>query len=126
MAKSIKVMNTTRGTALLATGRMADNFFTRLRGLIGVKELAEGAGILIRPCNGVHCMFMSIPIDVVYVDRNDQVLALDRAMKPWAIGKIYRSGAYVVEGPVGMIVASGTQVGDQLRVEATPAALPGT
>ena len=117
MAKSINVVNTTQGTTLLATGRMADNFFMRLRGLIGVKELAAGAGILIRPCNGVHCMFMSIPIDVVYVDRNDQVIALDRAMKPWAIGKIYRNGAYVVEGPVGMIEASGTAVGDQLRVE---------
>ena len=117
MAKSIKVMNTTRGTALLETERMADNFLTRLRGLIGVKELAPGAGILIRPCHGVHCMFMSIPIDVIYVDGNDCVVALDRAMKPWAIGKVYRNGAYVVEGPVGMIDASGTAVGDQLRVE---------
>ena len=117
MAKSIKVVNTTQGATLLATGRMADNFFTRLRGLIGVKELAEGAGILIRPCNGVHCMFMSIPIDVVYLDRDDQVIALDRAMKPWAIGKIYRNGAYVIEGPVGMIDVTGTAVGDQLKVE---------
>ena len=37
-------------------------------------------------------------------------------MKPWAIGKIYRSGAYVVAGPVGMIDASGTAVGDQVRI----------
>jgi uncharacterized membrane protein (UPF0127 family) len=125
MAKIITVMNATRGTTLLATGRMADNFFTRLRGLIGVKELAAGAGILIRPCNGVHCMFMSIPIDVVYLDKHDQVIALDRAMKPWAIGKIYRNGAYVVEGPVGMIDASGTEVGDQVRVESTPNVFPG-
>ena len=117
MAKSIKVVNATRDTTLLVTGRIADNFFTRLRGLIGVKELAAGAGILIRPCNGVHCMFMSIPIDVVYLDRDDQVIALDRAMKPWAIGKIYRNGAYVIEGPVGMIDVTGTAVGDQLKVE---------
>jgi len=125
MAKSIKVVNATRGTTLLAQGRLADNFFTRLRGLIGVKELAPGTGILIRPCNGVHCMFMSIPIDVIYLDKNDQVIALDRAMKPWAIGKIYRSSAYVVEGPVGMIDASGTVVGDQVRVETSPAVFPG-
>jgi uncharacterized membrane protein (UPF0127 family) len=46
-------------------------------------------------------MFMSIPIDVVYLDKHDQVIALDRAMKPWAIGKIYRNGAYVVEGAGG-------------------------
>ncbi len=117
MAKPIQVVNAARGTTLLATGRMADNFFTRLRGLIGVKELAEGAGILIRPCNGVHCMFMSIPIDVVYVDRSDRVVAVDKAMKPWAIGKIYRQSSIVVELPVGAIEASGTEPGDQLKID---------
>lgn len=117
MAKPVKVTNTTQGTALLGTGRMADNFLTRLRGLIGVRELAPGAGILIRPCRGVHCMFMSIPIDVVYVDRNDHVIGLDRAMKPWAVGKVYGAGAYVVEGPVGMIDSTRTAVGDALKVE---------
>ena len=116
MAKSIKVMNTTRGTTLLQEGRMADNFFSRLRGLIGVRALAEGTGILIRPCRGVHCMFMSIPIDVIYVDREDRVIALDRAMKPWTIGKVYRNGAYVVEGPVGVIEGTGVAVGDQLQI----------
>ncbi|MFN8466187.1 MAG: DUF192 domain-containing protein [Caldilineaceae bacterium] len=113
----VQVQNVTREHPLMLQGRVAANSWTRLRGLIGVRQLAEGEGLLIKPCHGVHCMFMSIPIDVVYVDRSDRVVAVDKAMKPWAVGKIYRQSAYVVELPVGAIDASGTQPGDQLKVD---------
>lgn len=113
----VQIQNATRNQPLLAHGRMADNPWTRLRGLIGVRELADGDGLVIKPCHGVHCMFMSIPIDVVYVDRSDRVVAVDRAMKPWAVGKIYGQSAYVVELPAGSVDASGTQPGDQLVIQ---------
>lgn len=113
----VYVENTTRQATLLDEGRMANNPWTRLRGLIGVHELQHGEGLLIKPCHGVHCMFMSMPIDVVYVDRQDRVVAVDRAMKPWAVGKIYRESAYVIELPAGAIDATATQPGDQLTVQ---------
>lgn len=116
-AKGVYVANNTRGSVLLSTGKVADGHWTRLRGLVGVRQLATGDGLLIKPCHGVHCMFMSIPIDVVYVDRNDKVLAMDKAMKPWAIGKIYGQSAYVIEMPAGTIDATNTQPGDQLAVK---------
>ena len=86
----VSVENVSRSAALIHTGRMANNSWTRLRGLIGVRDLPEGQGIVIEPCHGVHCMFMSIPIDVIYVNKHHQVVALDKAMQPWAVGKIYR------------------------------------
>lgn len=112
----VHIENTTSHRTLLAHGRLATNPWTRLRGLIGVRELPAGDGLLIKPCHGVHCMFMSMPIDVVYVDGSDCVVAVDKAMQPWAVGKIYRQSAYVVELPAGSIDASGTQPGDQLVV----------
>lgn len=112
----VYVENKTSNQTLLAHGRLAANPWTRLRGLIGVRQLAAGDGLLIKPCHGVHCMFMSIPIDVVYVDRSDRVVAVDKAMSPWAVGKIYRQSAYVVELPVGAIDATNTKPGDQLAV----------
>lgn len=113
----IQVENVTRARPLMLQGRLAANSWTRLRGLIGVRELADGEGLLIKPCHGVHCMFMSIPIDVVYVDRSERVVAVDKAMKPWAIGKIYRQSSFVVELPAGAIDASGTEPGDQLKID---------
>ena len=113
----VKVNNISRDSELISVGRMANNPWTRLRGLIGVRNLPEGQGIVIEPCHGVHCMFMSIPIDVVYVDKQHKVIALDRAMKPWKIGKIYRNSQYVIEAAVGTIDRSKTQIGDQLELK---------
>ncbi len=118
--KSVQVRNVTRGVDLMTQGRLAANPWTRLKGLIGVKHLAPGDGLLIRPCKGVHCMFMSIPIDVVYVDRDHRVVGLDEGMAPWRMGRIYRNGDYVVELPAGTIAATGTQVGDTLQVSVGP------
>ncbi|MBE2238353.1 MAG: DUF192 domain-containing protein [Caldilineaceae bacterium] len=112
----VHVENVNRQSHLIAEGKMANNSWTRLRGLIGVHDLPEGQGIVIEPCRGVHCMFMSIPIDVIYVNKQHQVVALDKAMKPWAIGKIYRDSRYVVEVPAGTIERTHTEVGDQLRL----------
>ena len=112
----VRVENLTRQADLISDGKMANTHWTRLRGLIGVRDLPVGSGIVIEPCHGIHCMFMSIPIDVVYANRQDQVVALDRGMKPWTFGRIYRDSRYVVEVPVGTIERTGTQVGDQLRL----------
>lgn len=112
----LHVENATRGTVLMDKGRLAANPWTRLRGLIGVRALDDGEGLLIRPCKGVHCMFMSIPIDVIYVDENDQVVDLDPHMKPWAVGRPRRRSRYVIELPAGAIARTHTAIGDQLRV----------
>ena len=112
----LEVQNETRGANLVACGKVANNFWTRLKGLIGVRQLSVGDGLAIVPSSGVHCMFMSIPIDVVYVDRSGRVVALDPNMKPWAVGRLYRAVRCVIELPAGTIARTGTQVGDQLRV----------
>jgi uncharacterized protein len=112
----LKVKNLTRKATLVKKGRVADNHWTRLKGLIGVRHLAEGDGLLIKPCRGVHCMFMSIPIDVLYVDQDDQVVGADANMKPWRVGWIYRKSKYVIELPAGTLARTGTTVGDRLQV----------
>jgi uncharacterized protein len=113
----LRVTNLTRQTPLVSAGRVADGYWSRLKGLIGVRDFPQGNGLLITPCRGVHCMFMSIPIDVLYVDQADRVVALDPEMAPWRVGKVYRQARYVIELPAGTVAASGTAVGDQLRVE---------
>lgn len=114
----MRVENQTRNTDLITSGRMADTFWTRLRGLIGVRELAEGDGMVITPCTSVHCMFMSIPIDVLYVDKQDRVVAMDPELRPWRIGRFARKVHYVIELPAGTIARTLTQPGDALRVAA--------
>jgi uncharacterized protein len=112
----LHVDNQTRGTILVERGKVAGNVWTRFKGLIGVRDLPQGDGLAIIPCSGVHCMFMSIPIDVVYIDRGHRVVALDSNMKPWSVGRPHRGVHSVIELPAGTIAHTGTQVGDQLLV----------
>jgi uncharacterized membrane protein (UPF0127 family) len=112
----LRVENKTRNVSLVSNGRLANNFFTRLRGLVGVKNLPAGDGLLIQPCNQIHCMFMSIPIDVLYIGSDERVLAIDVAMRPWAMGRMIRGAKRVLELPAGTVAATGTAVGDQLQI----------
>ena len=95
----IRVENLTRGTTLVLAGKAADGYWSRLRGLIGHKPLAEGEGLLIVPCNSIHTHFMGFPIDVVYVDKGQQVVAFDQNMAPWRFGRIHRGARFVIELP---------------------------
>jgi uncharacterized membrane protein (UPF0127 family) len=113
----LRVENNTRNVTLVSNGRLANNFWRRLRGLVGVKELPAGDGLLIQPCNQIHCMFMSIPIDVVYIGSDQRVLAIDAAMRPWAMGRMVRGAKRVLELPAGTVAATETKVGDQLQIK---------
>ena len=74
---------------------IADNFFTRFRGLMLRKSLANGQGLLITPCSSVHMMFMRFAIDVVYLSKGYRILKIVRNLRPW-IGVSMCSGAHSV------------------------------
>jgi uncharacterized membrane protein (UPF0127 family) len=120
MVTAVRAFNLTRNTVLIEHGEVANAFLTRLRGLIGHQPLASGQGLLISPCSSVHMFLMNFPIDVLFVDGTDQVVGLAPDLRPNRIGPVVRRARYVLELPVGTIARTGTQVGDQLAVEAHP------
>lgn len=113
----LKVFNTNQKTHLISNGKLANTFWSRGKGLIGTKALRQGEGILIEPCKGVHCWFMSIPIDVIYLNRENQVVDVDENMKPWSMGRPRPKARKVVEVPAGMVQKTGTKIGDQLTLK---------
>lgn len=113
----VEVQNASRGTTVATTVRVAKSFFARGRGLMFTSELEQGAGLLIDPCGSIHMFFMRYPLDVLYVDRDGQIVRAQRAIQPWRIGPLHTRGAkYVIELPVGTIERSGCEVGDSLLV----------
>jgi uncharacterized protein len=113
----LRVENVSRGVTLVEHGRVAKDPWARLKGLIGVRELPAGDGMLISPCRSIHCMFMSIPIDVLYVSKDHCVVGIDHSVAPWRIGSLHRGVQYVIELPAGTAKTSRTILGDRLRVE---------
>ncbi|NWF78537.1 MAG: DUF192 domain-containing protein [Chloroflexi bacterium] len=117
----LQVLNTTRGSVLAARCGEARSFLARGRGLMGRPALAAGEGLLIEPCSSVHSFFMRFPIDVVFADRQHRVVGLTEAMAPNRPYAGAWGARYVVELPAGTIAATGTRLGDVLRIEAIEA-----
>jgi uncharacterized membrane protein (UPF0127 family) len=90
----------------------ADSFFSRLKGLIGKKELLAGEGLLLKNCPSVHCFFMKIPIDVVYLSRGFTVLHVE-TLKPWRIGSRVKKTAHILELPANSVCIN---IGDVLTI----------
>ena len=90
----------TAGRALACPVAVADTFFTRFRGLMFRKELAPGEGLLLKHCNAIHCCFMAFPIDVVFLDGNMRVVAVE-TVNPWCLGGYFPGTRHVLELEAG-------------------------
>ena len=94
---------------------LADTALTRMRGLLGRRELPSGEGILLKPASSVHMAFMRFPIDAVFLDREMRVVKVASELKPWrAAGS--RGAKAVLEIPAGEAGRRGLSVGDRLIV----------
>jgi hypothetical protein len=70
---------------------VADTAWTRLRGLLGRRHLAEDEGLLIRPAGSVHTFFMRFTIDVVFLDDDGTVVKLVPGLRPWRLAAARRA-----------------------------------
>jgi uncharacterized membrane protein (UPF0127 family) len=116
--RHVRVINRTRGSVLAEHAELADNYWTRFVGLMGRRELPDGAGLVLKPGGGIHMWFMRIPLDVVHVDKRDHVTHVLRGIKPWRFGPLFVGNKLAIELPVG--AARETDVGDEIIIEDGP------
>jgi uncharacterized membrane protein (UPF0127 family) len=98
---------------------IADTLPRRLRGLLGMRVLPPGEGIVLRPGWSIHTAFMRFPIDVVYVDANQVVIKVVPNLKPWRASTC-RGARDVVELAAGECARRGLEAGDRVTWAARP------
>jgi uncharacterized membrane protein (UPF0127 family) len=104
------------GAVLCERCKVADGPVSRLKGLLGRKQLPSGEGLLLKPANMVHTWFMRFAIDVVFVDADMQVVGITHGAGPWRVtGR--RGARSVIELPAGECTRRGIATGAKLRVE---------
>jgi uncharacterized membrane protein (UPF0127 family) len=113
---STSIINNTRSQLLATNTHITRSYWQRMIGLMGHKPLAQGEGLIIDPCSSVHTHWMRFAIDVIYVNKQHVVVGIDPSLSPWKIGHFYKRVQYVIELPAGTAAATGTQVGDSLRI----------
>jgi uncharacterized protein len=111
------LLNLATGELLARRVRLAYSFSKRLKGLMFTKELSYESALHIKPCRSVHTYFMNYAIDVVYLNREMQIVAIDECLPPKRIGKLYKHAESVVELPSGTVTKTGTKVGHMLQIK---------
>ncbi|GCB46330.1 DUF192 domain-containing protein [Streptomyces sp. NL15-2K] len=111
-----------RGTLVVHGGQgpvsvpleIAASYRARTKGLLG-RDSVDGA-ILLSPANSVHTFRMRIPIDVAYLDRDLEVVAV-RTMTPGRLGMPRVRARHVLEAEAGVMKAWGLRAGVRVEVE---------
>jgi uncharacterized membrane protein (UPF0127 family) len=111
---TVRVRNADRDTVLGAEVEVADDWWRRLRGLLGRPPLRPGEGLLISPCRSVHMYGMKFGLDVVFLARDGRVVGLYEALAPGRLTRWHRDALHALEVPSGTIASSGTCLGDRL------------
>ena len=108
----MKLYNSTQNRLIADDIKIAQNFFTRSVGLIFKKSLLENEGLIIKPCFSVHTFFMRFKIDILFVNKQNKIIALYENVKPWRILPLHFKSYYVIELPAGSISSKNIKVKD--------------
>lgn len=111
----MKAVNLTTGYELVTDLSVADNLFSRMKGLLGKNALSPGKGLWITPCMGVHTFGMKFTIDVIFLDKEKRVIALAKSLWPNRTSRVYSTASSVLELPAGTIDATHTATGDTIE-----------
>ena len=110
------VINLSKQTWLATKVRKADNFLTRLVGLLKRTHLGPEEALWLMPSKGIHTIGMKFPIDVVFLTRDNHVVGLMSGLPPYRVSAIHLRGYSVLELPNGTIKKSRTELGDQFEI----------
>lgn len=98
--KKLKVYSENRKEWIMKDVGMTETFAERFLGLMG-KSGMDLEALLINPCTSIHMFFMKMPIDAVYLNKSDCIIAVEKELKPWSIGGFHKGTASVMEMPSG-------------------------
>jgi protein-S-isoprenylcysteine O-methyltransferase Ste14/uncharacterized membrane protein (UPF0127 family) len=114
----------TRGLRDAATGmlliprlRVARTHWARMKGLLGTRALGSDEGLWITPSDQVHTIGMRYALDLVFVDRENRVVALEQRVTPGRISRKVAAAASVLELPAGAIERLALAEGARLAIE---------
>ncbi len=111
----MRIENASRGGQLAANARVANRVWSRMVGLLGRSKLSLGEGLVIAPGSAIHTFFMRMSIDVVFVDKNGEVVKTAINVKPFRMVACPLRTRYTLELPVGVIEQTQTAVGDRIE-----------
>lgn len=100
--------------------RLASTYWQKFRGLMLDDSLQPNEALLLDECQAIHCCFMRLKIDVLFLTAEGEVVHLVEQMAPWTFSKFVRKATQVLECYPGTIAKFGITVGERLTVLSYP------
>jgi uncharacterized membrane protein (UPF0127 family) len=112
----MKAYNLRTGKELSNNVVLADSILKRMKGLLGKNNMLAGEALWIKPCMSIHTFLMKFPIDVIFLNKRSQVIAVIKNLKPNRLTWFYPKAASVLELPSGTLKDTDTRVGDEIEI----------
>lgn len=110
----MKLISSRTQAVIVENLQIANKPWSRIRGLLFKPALASNQGLALIPCNSIHSLGMRYAIDVIYLDKKNQVVKCSSDFKPNSLGPIVFKANAVIELPAGRLRGLDVRVGDQL------------
>jgi hypothetical protein len=68
------------------------------------------------PVMWIHTFFMRFPIDIVFLGRRDTVIKIQPSLRPWRLSPIVPGAYKALELSAGVVIRTGTAVGDLIAI----------
>ena len=106
--------NTQSSLQVCSELRFAKGFADRLFGLI-FKNIKKGQGFIINDCNSIHTFWMRYKIDVVFLNKNNEIIKLYESFNQFRITPVIKKACCVIEFPEFTIKDLSLKPGDRLK-----------
>lgn len=93
----MKLINRSKDIEIIGDLSKATTFWQRLVGLFGKTDMSLEEGLLLAPCKIVHTFGMKFPLDLIFLDSDNQVTKLVTSLQPNRISPVVFSAVKVIE-----------------------------
>lgn len=105
------------GAVIISGASIARNWYDRVVGLIGVRDLPDDRAVIFPGCNSIHTFFMRMNIDVLFVDEHGTIVDIVQNLAPWRIIWPMKGAKHVVEMKAFLSARLGVQRGQSFKCE---------
>ena len=113
------IFNLTKQSCISQSPFYAISLWERIRGMIGRKfDNVDFDAMIFERCNMIHSCFMTISIDVIFVDSSNIVCGVKESLAPWRPFVRCGDAYFTLELPTGTICGTGTSIGDVIDLRA--------
>jgi uncharacterized membrane protein (UPF0127 family) len=112
----MKAFNARSGKSIADKVVKADSTLSRMKGLLGRTDFPPGEALLLQPCKLIHTFGMKFPIDVLFIGKGNDVVAVGENLPPNRLSAFVIRASSVLELPAGTLAATDTKKGDKIEI----------